>query len=223
MLTREDESPTEAVQRLWPLATRKKNEIESLLESFELGKDKSIAVQQRLSALTNEFSRLSIQIDNDFARVKGELDKTQRDVWTRRIHKLSHDAMSFRSSLDKQLGHTYRKQIEEEQRKKLFGDCYQRETIHSYARERESLNEAHSLLDDITSQGRQIVNNVINQNRVLKTARRKVLDVASSIGLSSSLLSIASRRHATDRWLVYVCMISTLVIFGVLWRYKMSR
>jgi len=215
-----DESPASTIQRLWPLATRKKSELDSLLETFTLGKDKSIAVQQRLGALTNEFSRLVNQIESDFARVKGEFEKREREVWTRRIGKLTDEAVSFRSSLDKQLGHTYRKQLEEEQRKKLFGDSSQRETIQSYAREREAIHEAHGVIDEIASQGRQIIRSITSQNRVLKGARRRMLDVASSIGLSSSLLTVAGRRHATDRWLVYSCMVITIIVFILLWRFK---
>ncbi|CEM16445.1 unnamed protein product [Vitrella brassicaformis CCMP3155] len=207
-------SGTSGLSELYRKTTSTKQEVDRLLEAFETGQDRSIALQQRLGALTNEFSRLVQQLEEKIKYV----DKAQKDVWQRRTTKLSDDAQHFRICLEKQLGHIYRSQIEEQQRRKLFEGKEQRERISGYLREREALKESHSLMDAITEQGRQIVDNIMGQNKNLKGVRRKMLDVTNTSGLVQSLLGVIDRRHAVDRWLVLAGMVVTLFIFYGAWK-----
>eukprot|EP00386_Alphamonas_edax_P009070 GDKI01029830.1.p1 GENE.GDKI01029830.1~~GDKI01029830.1.p1 ORF type:complete len:223 (-),score=42.42 GDKI01029830.1:21-689(-) len=202
---------------LYPKAVKSKRELDELLEQFELGKDRSVSIQQRLGALTADFSRLVKRLEENFEEVE-KTDKSQKDSWQRRINKLAADAESFRLSLDKQLGHVYRAQIQQEERRKLFDGSKKRDATDHMLDERQRLQESHSVLDSMLAQGRGVIDMMGAQNKTLKNAKRKALDIASSVGLSSSLLGVIERRNSLDKWLVFGLMCVTVFIFWAVWK-----
>ena len=56
-----------------------------------------------------------------------------------------------------------------------------------------------------------------DQRSVLKGAHRRVLDIASSLGVSSSLMRIIERRTTGDRIIVYGGSLVVLLVLGVAW------
>ena len=72
------------------------------------------------------------------------------------------------------------------------------------------------MMDDVLDQASSVYGRLVNQNSTLKGAKKKMLDVASVLGLSSSLVGSIERRHQTDKYIVYALMAFTLfLIFGL--------
>ena len=51
------------------------------------------------------------------------------------------------------------------------------------------------MMDAMLDQGRATLDQMKNQNFTLKAAKRKMLDIGTKIGLSSSLVGVIDRRH----------------------------
>ncbi|CAK9046315.1 unnamed protein product [Durusdinium trenchii] len=144
-----------------------------------------------------------------------------RMSWERKMNRLEEDVSMIQSAVDKQLGTFYRVKKEEENRKKLLGDRKKRDgpddQMQGLAKENKSLRDSASALDEVLDQAGSILGNLVNQNKVLKNARRKLLDAANSIGVSQSLVNVIDRRQTGDKWLVYGGMALTLFILFSLW------
>lgn len=144
-----------------------------------------------------------------------------RAGWDRKVNRLEEDVSVIQSAVDKQLGTFYRVRREEENRKKLLGDRKKRDgpddEMQGLAKENKALRDSASALDEVLDQAGSILGNLVNQNKVLKNARRKLLDAASSFGVAQSLVNVIDRRQTGDKWLVYGGMALTLFILFSLW------
>eukprot|EP00922_Rhytidocystis_sp_ex-Travisia-forbesii_P056202 GHVS01083209.1.p1 GENE.GHVS01083209.1~~GHVS01083209.1.p1 ORF type:complete len:296 (-),score=68.25 GHVS01083209.1:98-985(-) len=172
-----------------------------------------VALSQRISALLNLYNKCVTQFQLEIPKLRYE-----QTLWKRRLAKVLDDADSLNKDFSKQLGHI----CAVDKRKELMLDnktSHQRTAMLSYASENDSLKASHGMIDSITEQGRRIVEQVGKQNISLKGARRKVLDISSSVGVSSTLLGVISRRHSIDKCVVYLCMIATIVILVGLYSY----
>mmetsp|Transcript_43290 Transcript_43290/g.100335 ORF Transcript_43290/g.100335 Transcript_43290/m.100335 type:complete len:222 (-) Transcript_43290:128-793(-) len=209
------------VNALFSKSEHQKRELESLLAAFAEHKaaHNNVASQQRLAAMISQFSST---VENFGQEVSG-LNGKNRALWERRAANLQDDLVSIQRDVDKQLGPFYKAQKEEEDRNKLFGGKESRKAqkvddeMTALARERGSLGQASAALDDIVGQGQQILGSLVGQNKILKGARRKLLDAANAMGVSASLVSVIDRRQTGDKWLVYGGMVLTLFILFSLW------
>lgn len=205
----------ETLSALYPKATKSKNEAERLLEQFELGLDRSIALQQRLSAILNDFCRQVVELKHVFEGLKSSrsIDRSQEKMWGRRIDNLVSDSNSLRESISKQLDHIHRTQIEEQKKLSYSSSEKGGGGVGALLREKAIWQESHIAIDHALEQARSIVSSLKNQNRMLKSVRKRALDMASRLGISHSLLSNIERRNLVDQILVYGCIAITSIIF----------
>lgn len=186
-----------------------------------------MAKLQRFSALTRQFCMLVLRLQDALASSKsGGLSRNMYSMWERRIQDMVADAESFRREAEGRMNlEQQRVQEAMRDRKALLGDADSskrwgdvRNAELMYARERDRLQESRTVLDSVLSQGWGVVGQLVSQNASLKSARRKVLDMASSAGVASTLLGAVGRRQQGDKWLVYGGMVLTLVFFFVVYR-----
>merc|ERR1712110_72273 len=112
--------------------------------------------------------------------------------------------MGIQKDVDKQLGQFYKIQKQEEQRNQLFDGRKSKKVdddTQNLVKENKALRDSGSALDDVIGQGQQILGNLVGQNKVLKNARKKLLDAANVLGVSASLVSVIDRRQTADKWL----------------------
>jgi len=105
---------------------------------------------------------------------------------------------------------------EEDNRQELFGRRKE-SSEQSLLKENRGLEDAHSMLDSMLGQGQSTLDQMRKQNNVLKNAKRKMLDVANVMGLSSSLVGVIDRRQTVDKWIVYGGMVGISLLFAALW------
>ncbi|KAL8439926.1 hypothetical protein Efla_004851 [Eimeria flavescens] len=187
----------------------------------------SVAKLQRFSALTRQFCMLVLKLQEALADAKkGNLSRNMHALWERRVQDLVADAESFRREAEGRMN-MEQQRVEDamRERKALLGESSigrrwgdMRHTELMYAKERDRLQESRTMLDSVLAQGWGIVGQLVSQNAALKNAKRKVLDMASSAGVASTLLGAVGRRQQGDKWLVYGGMIATLIFFFVVYR-----
>lgn len=83
--------------------------------------------------------------------------------------------------------------------------------------ERTSAAHSSAMVDEFTSLADQVLGALKDQRGTLKSAHRKVLDVATSLGMSNSLMRMIERRTLGDRILVYGGMFLILCLLAVVW------
>mmetsp|Transcript_5890 Transcript_5890/g.10645 ORF Transcript_5890/g.10645 Transcript_5890/m.10645 type:complete len:218 (-) Transcript_5890:215-868(-) len=209
---------TNDVNSLIRKAETLKRNVDSALEGLAANKAGSdVALQQRLAAL---FADLT----NTTQRIREEVDampEKGRASWERKTSRLEEDVSAIQSAVDKQLGAFYKVKKDEENRNKLLGDRKKKDgpddEMQGLVRENRSLKDSASALDEVLEQAGSIFGNLVNQNKVLKNAQRKIWDAANSIGVSQSLVGVIDRRQTGDKWLVYGGMVLTLFILFSLW------
>lgn len=227
-------SSSSSFTTLYPACMATKKQIDALLSSFESSgfssSSSAVATQQRLVGLTQHLDREVSRLCSAFEKERSCLASAQQEaVWRRRIAVLREDTQALQNAVYVQLGFVQRRQLEERrQRDELLGGDKKRRMAAveaarqaelSYARERDKLKESHNMIDSILLQGRGVLDKMVQQNSVLKAAKRKVLDMTSAAGLSSSVIGAVMRRQATDRRLVWGGMALTLIFFFLLYRY----
>eukprot|EP00419_Tripos_fusus_P022180 CAMPEP_0172708488 /NCGR_PEP_ID=MMETSP1074-20121228/51142_1 /TAXON_ID=2916 /ORGANISM="Ceratium fusus, Strain PA161109" /LENGTH=223 /DNA_ID=CAMNT_0013531471 /DNA_START=69 /DNA_END=740 /DNA_ORIENTATION=- len=211
------------VSSIYSKTEQQKRELEDLLGSLAQQKSPpqglSIATQQRLSALATQFASTVALFRQEVAGMSGN-----RALWDRRAANVQEDLNCIQRDVDRQLAPFYKAQKQEKDRKELFGDRERRTSsggpdneMTSLAKEHNSLQSSNSALDDVLGQSRAILGNLINQNSMLKTAQKKLLDAANALGVSNSLVGVIDRRHTADKWLVYGGMVLTLFVLFSLW------
>jgi hypothetical protein len=74
------------------------------------------------------------------------------------------------------------------------------------------------MMNDILMSGQATLSNLLDQRSSLKSARKKVLDVLSLLGVSSRIMGMAERRDAVDKVIIVAGMCVTFVVLWVCWK-----
>lgn len=84
-----------------------------------------------------------------------------------------------------------------------------------------SLSRTNRYMDDVLGQGAEILKGLQDQRDVLKGAKRKILDVANTLGMSDTVIRLIERRSVGDKYILVGGMLSTcLFMFLVIWYFK---
>lgn len=205
------------VNELYRTLLQYKSDIDTVISSIESNPDPpSIAIQQRVSWLMNEFEKGTDNLRN-MSRL---LDPRGRIVWDTRIARFSEDSKVMRSACERRLGTFFRALKEKEDREYLFSDTPTRisnDRQKQLLSESNSLRSSHNMLDSITDQSRAILGGILGQNATLKNARGKLYDLINNATTSQSMSNSISSRERVDAIIIYACMAFTLLIFLLLW------
>lgn len=67
-------------------------------------------------------------------------------------------------------------------------------------------------MDDLLSAGSNIIESMRDQRSVLKGARKKIVDIAGTLGLSNTTMRMIEKRAAQDKVLLIAGMVITLLV-----------
>lgn len=81
--------------------------------------------------------------------------------------------------------------------------------------ERSSIASSHTLIDEYTELADNVLGSLRAQRGVMKSAHKKVLDVATTLGISTTLMRVIERRTTGDKILVYGGALVVLMILGI--------
>ncbi|KAH7542026.1 membrin-11 [Ziziphus jujuba] len=178
---------------------------------------------------------LSYSVKRDIAQIQSlcvEMDrlwrsvanKSERDLWKRKVEQIAEEAESLKQSLDKYFVRNQRRVTEAKERAELLGRA-NGESAHvlrifdEEAQAMQSVRNSSRLLEEASATGEAILFKYSEQRERLKRAQRKALDVLNTVGLSNSVLKLIERRHRVDKWIKYAGMALTLFVVFVFWRW----
>ncbi|KAG9018561.1 protein transport protein bos1 [Tulasnella sp. 427] len=94
-----------------------------------------------------------------------------------------------------------------------------------------SLRQAHALnehsfiqntetqLDSFIAQGREVLDNLVDQKNILKGTQKRLLDAANTLGLSRDVIGWIERRSKEDTIIFCVGAVFTFFCFWLIWHY----
>ena len=74
-------------------------------------------------------------------------------------------------------------------------------------------------MDDLLSHGQTILDSLRDQRGMMKGIRKKMLDVASMLGMSNTVMRLIERRSDGDKYVLFGGMIVTCVIMYIFYKY----
>jgi len=81
------------------------------------------------------------------------------------------------------------------------------------------LQGAEARLDDFLAQGREVLDNLVDQRNVLKGTQRRLRDAATTLGLSRDVVGWIDRRSTQDMYIFWAGAVFTFFCFYLIWRY----
>lgn len=76
----------------------------------------------------------------------------------------------------------------------------------------QQLQNANRGLDDIIANATGVISNLKNQGFTLKAARRKVLDIVNTLGISNTLMRLIERRTAQDKYIFWGGIVISITV-----------
>jgi Golgi SNAP receptor complex protein 2 len=158
------------------------------------------SLTETLNLLLHEVSAL------EHAVADSDGDPGRRELWRRRVAALSADAFAQRRAVERFFKVTFAARQELRERGLLLGGAAQRAesvAVNAFVQERASLLGSHAAMDGVAAAAAGVMGALREQRGVLKGAHKRVLDIASSLGVSNSIVRIIERRTVGDKIIVY--------------------
>ncbi len=187
--------------------------VDQLLVQLETGRNTSVSLQSQISQHLNALAR-ELQLLEELLPTAAA---GQGPLWRKRITQLNDQSDSQRAALSKVASRAAAQQREHDEREMLL----QRRTgaaehaidmSDAMARESRYLSDAGAQLDAMSENAGAVLGSLNNQRGALKGVQRKVLDMATSLGLSNNVLRMIERRQFWDKLIVYGGMLLTLAL-----------
>ncbi|KAF9012426.1 golgi SNAP receptor complex member bos1 [Cyathus striatus] len=81
------------------------------------------------------------------------------------------------------------------------------------------IQNTETRLDDFIAQGREALDNLVDQRNMLKGTQRRLLDAANTLGLSRDVIGWIERRSTQDMYIFFGGAIFTFFCFYLIWHY----
>ncbi|KIK97369.1 hypothetical protein PAXRUDRAFT_136425 [Paxillus rubicundulus Ve08.2h10] len=81
------------------------------------------------------------------------------------------------------------------------------------------IQSTEAKLDEFLAQGREVLDNLVDQRNMLKGTQRRLLDAANTLGLSRDVIGWVERRSTQDMYIFLGGAVFTFLCFYLIWRY----
>lgn len=144
-----------------------------------------------------------------------------------RVDQLKYDLQHLGAALQSQVNRAAARQREVRDRDlllqtKFTTNARDSETtilINSAMNHQESLTRVNSHLDSILGQGAEILSGLRDQGSSLKGVKKKVLDVANTLGMSTTVIRMIERRGQGDKAILIGGMLATCIFMILIIKY----
>ncbi|KAJ1304837.1 hypothetical protein OPQ81_005971 [Rhizoctonia solani] len=86
-------------------------------------------------------------------------------------------------------------------------------------REHSFIDSTENQLDAFIAQGREVLDNLVDQRNILKGTQRRLLDAANTLGLSRDVIGWIEKRTTQDTIIFVVGAVFTFFCFWLIWHY----
>jgi len=112
--------------------------------------------------------------------------------------------------------HKERQQAEQAERRRAMNNFSNDAVEAQLYRDINSLDNSRRMASELMDMGHSILQKLREQNITLKRARKRLLDMANTIGLSRAVMRFIERRQMQDQIIVFGGMILIVILFVVL-------
>ena len=193
------------------------------LQALESGQDTSVGLQSLISQNLNALAREVQELEGLLAAVA----PGSRGLWRKKITQLTDESASLRPALGKYASSRSAQQRELEEREALLaggrGGGEHAIDINGFAaHESRRLHESDSAIDGLTGNATAVLDQLGQQRGALKGVHKRVLDLATTLGVSNSVMKMIERRQFLDKLLVYGGMLAVLALLWFVHRVRIS-
>ena len=193
------------------------------LQALESGQDTSVGLQSLISQNLNALAREVQELEGLLAAVA----PGSRGLWRKKITQLTDESASLRHALGKYASSRSAQQRELEEREALLaggrGGGEHAIDINGFAaHESRRLHESDSAIDGLTGNATAVLDQLGQQRGALKGVHKRVLDLATTLGVSNSVMKMIERRQFLDKLLVYGGMLAVLALLWFVHRGRIS-
>uniref|UniRef100_A0A182P786 Golgi SNAP receptor complex member 2 n=1 Tax=Anopheles epiroticus TaxID=199890 RepID=A0A182P786_9DIPT len=182
---------------------------------------------QRLNDSRFESSEIEHDIELKITTVNGNCDRldvllfkvpvAQRQNAKMRVDQLKYDIRHLQAALKMYQDKKQRRATELAERESLLNKRFtaNAETsidIDYSLQHHNSMQNAHRGVDEMIWTGSNILDGLRTQRETLKGARKRILDIGNTLGLSNQTMKMIERRLVEDRYVMYGGMFVTTVI-----------
>jgi len=175
-------------------------------------------IKKRLEGLTTTFDRLEVYVLKEHP--------SKRQASRLRLNQMKYDASHLNSSLKSFQTKRFRRERERTDREDLLSRRFTTNdatsinmNIDHSIQHHSSLQNAHHGIDDILSQGYQILGNLQDQKSMLKRTKTRLLNFTNTLGLSNTVMQFIERRAFQDKFILYGGMLLTITIIFFIYMY----
>ncbi|KAJ3294947.1 protein transport protein bos1 [Borealophlyctis nickersoniae] len=195
------------------------------VERLEAGEDTSPAIQGQIAAGLSSLKRAADDME-DFAR--REVTAVKREKALARAAKFREDFNNIKAAFDRWKANErarawseinyWARGGERQQDIPLYDD--RSSILTDYAtRESEALSATGARIDDFINMGRAALQDLYEQRSILKGTQRRVLDVANTLGLSTTVIRYIEQRTASDAYILFGGIVVTVLVMWAIVHY----
>lgn len=143
---------------------------------------------------------------------------SQRPNAKMRVDQLKYDIRHLQASLESWQQKKRQREQEINEREQLLNRRFTSNTdtsinIDYSLQQNQSMNNAHRGVDDMIFTGHGVLENLRSQRERLKGARKRILDIGNTLGLSNHTMKVIEKRISEDKYVLYIGMaVTTLVL-----------
>ncbi|KAI9205290.1 uncharacterized protein BJ171DRAFT_501702 [Polychytrium aggregatum] len=213
---------------LYKSARKQVEQLKLDLDKLLTGNDTSPG---HMGAITSTLTTLKKTSDDLADMAKREITLEKRELAATRSQEIRTEYQNLKGQFD-QFKQEYQKKREEEERTMLMGSeaasaVHQRGptkffqngnnlaqlSLDEYmAQESGALNNVGNQLDGLINSGRAALQELYEQKSILKGTQRRMLDIANSLGLSTTLIRYIEQRTAVDNWILLAGIVVSVII-----------
>ncbi|KAK7053341.1 Protein transport protein bos1 [Paramarasmius palmivorus] len=185
------------------------------------------AKQEKAQMRVQKFRADYVELRSQFERLKGEAT-AQRDAEQRAELITSVNPASGPSDARRRFQTTHapnstlhpalRPQSEEHSESPFRGPTPQLREDYAL-REHTWIQNTNSQLDDLLAQGRDALDNLVDQRNILKGTQTRLMSAANTLGLSRDVIGWIERRSTQDMYIFFIGAIFTFLCFFLIWYY----
>ncbi|XP_053681116.1 probable Golgi SNAP receptor complex member 2 [Anopheles nili] len=182
---------------------------------------------QRLNDARYDSNEIEHDIEMKITSVNGNCDRldvllfkvpvAQRQNAKMRVDQLKYDIRHLQAALKMFQDKKQRRETELAERESLLNKRFTANSetsidIDYSLQHHNSMQNAHRGVDEMIWTGSNVLDGLRSQRETLKGARKRILDVGNTLGLSNQTMKMIERRLVEDKYVLYGGMIITTVI-----------
>ncbi|XP_053694643.1 probable Golgi SNAP receptor complex member 2 [Sabethes cyaneus] len=170
-------------------------------------------IQTKLTAVSANCDRLDVLLY--------KVPVAQRPSTKMRVDQLKYDLRHLQAALRLYQDKKARRELEHAERESLLNKRFTANSdtsidIDYSLQHNNAMQNAHRGVDEMIWTGSSILDGLRNQRETLKGARKRIMDVGNTLGLSNQTMKMIERRLVEDKYVMIGGMIVTLLIITVI-------